>query len=48
MARKLRIGVFGAYRGEMMINFARKKGEVELVAVCCKPDSMSAKLKKAK
>lgn len=48
MAKKLRVGVFGAYRGEMMINFARNSGEVQLVAVCDKYERALEKLRKEK
>ena len=48
MDRKLRVGVLGASRGETMINFCKKTGEAEVVAVCDKYERALQKFKKQK
>ncbi len=46
--KKIKIGVLGAFRGETMINFVKKTGEAELVAVCDKNPDVLHKLIKSK
>ena len=48
MNKKIKIGVLGAFRGETMINFCKKTGEAQLVAVCDKYDVALKKVKKEK
>ena len=48
MDRKLKVGVLGASRGETMINFCKKTGEAEVVAVCDKYEHALQKFKKQK
>lgn len=43
---KIKIGVFGAYRGMMMIDFCTRFPQTELTAICDKSDEMLEKAKK--
>ena len=46
--KKIRIGVFGASRGNEIIEIARRNGEAEIVAVCDKEQNVLDKFKKEK
>ncbi len=45
MSKKLRIGVFGGYRGECMIKILLKHADAELVAVCDKYEPILEKVR---
>ena len=46
MPKKIRVGVFGAFRGMTMINVLSKHPDAELVAICDKYQPLLDKCKK--